>query len=312
MAARSQNRTLSPGPQKARAVIVKVFMTGGTGFVGTYLSRDLVQAGHTITILSRRPQPPAPGQAGISFVTGNPTQAGPWMAAVPEHDWIINLAGASIFGRWSEAHKKEIFESRVRTTRNLVAALAPGDRRQLFCSTSAVGYYGPRGDEELIEDSPPDDGFLGELSRLWESEALKARDLGVRVVVTRFGIVLGRGGGALGQMVPMFKKFLGGPMGSGDQWFSWIHQADHARAFQFIQDQPGNLRPREPHRAPPGAQPGAGPGPGPGLTPPQLHAGPGIHAAPGPGGICRYPAHRAEGIAPTLAGRGLQIRLPHH
>jgi uncharacterized protein (TIGR01777 family) len=215
---------------------MKVFMTGGTGFVGTYLSRDLVQAGHTITILSRRAHPPAPAPAGISFLTGDPTQEGPWMAAVPEHDWIINLAGASIFSRWSEDHKKEIFESRVRTTRNLVAALAPGDRPQLFCSTSAVGYYGPRGDEELTEDSPADDGFLGELSRLWEAEALKAQELGVRVVITRFGIVLGKGGGALGQMLPMFKKFLGGPIGSGSQWFSWIHQADHARAFRFIQE----------------------------------------------------------------------------
>ena len=80
--------------------------TGGTGFVGAYLSRELAQAGHTITILSRRAQPPDPDQPGISFLTGNPTQAGPWMAMVPEHDWIINLAGASIFSRWSEAHKK--------------------------------------------------------------------------------------------------------------------------------------------------------------------------------------------------------------
>jgi len=213
-------------------------MTGGTGFVGTYLSRDLARAGHTITILSRQAQPPAPAPAGISYVTGNPTQAGPWMALVPEHDWIINLAGASIFTRWSKPHKKEIFESRVKTTRNLVSALADGDRRQLFCSTSAVGYYGARGEEVLTEDSPPDAGFLGDLAKHWEAEALKARDLGVRVVITRFGIVLGRDGGALGQMVPMFKKFLGGPIGSGVQWFSWIHQEDQARAFRFIQAHP--------------------------------------------------------------------------
>ena len=217
---------------------MKVFMTGGTGFVGTYLSRELAQAGHAITILSRRAQPPAPPQAGISFLTGDPTQEGPWMAAVPEHDWIINLAGASIFSRWTEARKKEIMESRERTTRNLVAALAKGDRRQLFCSTSAVGYYGPRGDEEVTEDSPPEAGFLGELARNWEAEALKAQDLGVRVVVTRFGVVLGRDGGALSQMAPLFKKFLGGPIGSGVQWFSWIHQADLARAFRFIQENP--------------------------------------------------------------------------
>ena len=91
---------------------MKVFMTGGTGFVGTYLSRELAQAGHAITILTRRAQPPAPPQAGISFLTGDPTQAGPWMAAVPEHDWIINLAGASIFTRWTEARKQEIIASR--------------------------------------------------------------------------------------------------------------------------------------------------------------------------------------------------------
>jgi uncharacterized protein len=217
---------------------MKVFMTGGTGFVGTFLSRDLVRAGHTITILTRRTQPPSPAPAGISYLTGDPTETGPWMDAVIDHDWIINLAGASIFTRWSEAHKKEIFASRVSTTRNLVAALAAGDRRQFFCSTSAVGIYGPRGEEELTEDSPPDAGFLGEVAKNWEAEALKARDLGIRVVITRFGVVLGADGGALGQMVPMFKKFLGGALGSGNQWFSWIHQEDQVRAFRFVQAHP--------------------------------------------------------------------------
>jgi uncharacterized protein len=217
---------------------MKVFMTGGTGFVGAYLSRELAQAGHAITILSRRAQPSVTPQAGISLVTGDPTQEGPWMAMVPEHDWIINLAGASIFNRWTEARKKEIMQSRERTTRNLVAALAAGDRRQLFCSTSAVGIYGARGEEELTEDSPTDAGFLGEVARTWEAEALKAQDLGVRVVITRFGVVLGRDGGALSQMAPIFKKFFGGPIGSGDQWFSWIHQADLAGAFRFIQENP--------------------------------------------------------------------------
>ena len=217
---------------------MKVFMTGGTGFVGTYLSRELAQAGHAITILSRRAQPPAPTRAGISLVTGDPNQEGPWMALVPEHDWIINLAGASIFSRWTEARKKEIMESRERTTRNLVTALAAGDRRQLFCSTSAVGIYGARGEEKLTEDSPTDAGFLGEVTKTWEAEALKAQDLGVRVVVTRFGVVLGRDGGALSQMAPLFRKFLGGRIGSGLQWFSWIHQADQARAFRFIQANP--------------------------------------------------------------------------
>jgi uncharacterized protein (TIGR01777 family) len=151
---------------------------------------------------------------------------------------VINLAGASIFGRWTPKKKQAIYDSRILTTRNLVAALALGDRRQFFCSTSAVGYYGPRGEEDLTEASPPGADFLAQLAQDWESEALKAQDLGVRVVITRFGLVLGREGGILGQMKPLFQFFLGGPTGSGQQWFSWIHQLDHARAFLFLQEHP--------------------------------------------------------------------------
>jgi uncharacterized protein len=217
---------------------MKIFMTGGTGFVGAYLSRELVKQGHEVTILSRREKLAAGRVPGIGVISGDPTQEGSWMGAVPEHQWIINLAGASIFGRWSPAYKQEIHESRIRTTRNLVIALAGGDRRQLFCSTSAVGYYGPRGDEVLTEESPQDSNFLARLGADWEAEALKARELGLRVVITRFGIVLGKGGGALGQMAPMFRRFLGGPLGSGQQWFSWIHQGDLARAFSFIGEHP--------------------------------------------------------------------------
>ncbi len=217
---------------------MKVFMTGGSGFVGTFLTRELVRQGHTVTILTRRETPVKPAEAGISFLTGDPTREGPWMDAVPEHDWIINLAGASIFTRWSPGHKQEIYDSRILSTRNLVAALAHGNRGQLFCSTSAIGYYGPRGEEELTEESPPGDDFLARLARDWEAEALKAQDLGVRVVITRFGLVLGPGGGLLGQMVPLFKLCVGGLAGSGEQWVSWIHREDHARAFLFVKDHP--------------------------------------------------------------------------
>jgi uncharacterized protein (TIGR01777 family) len=217
---------------------MKVLVTGGRGFVGAFLSRELARHGQEVTILSRRETLPDPAYPAISFLTGDPTREGPWMSVVPDHDWIINLAGASVFTRWSAAHKQEIYNSRILTTRNLVAALAQGDRGQLFCSTSAIGYYGPRGDEDLTEESPPGDDFLARLARDWEAEALKARDLGVRVVVTRFGLVLGPDGGVLGQMAPLFKFFLGGPVGSGAQWFSWIHRLDHARAFLFLKDHP--------------------------------------------------------------------------
>lgn len=218
--------------------MMKVFMTGGSGFVGTYLSRKLARQGHEITILSRQETPNPPEEPRIRFLTGDPTKEGPWMAAVIEHDWIINLAGASLFTHWSEARKREIHDSRIQTTRNLVAALEKGDRHQLLCSTSAIGYYGARGDEDLFEDASPGDDFLSHLAREWEAEALKAQDLGLRVVVTRFGIVMGKNGGALAQMARAFKMFVGGQLGSGEQWFSWIHQEDQARAFIFVKDHP--------------------------------------------------------------------------
>jgi uncharacterized protein (TIGR01777 family) len=217
---------------------MRIFMTGGSGFVGSYLSRELALQGHDITILTRREPPAAPSHSRISYQVGDPTREGSWMAMVPEHDWLINLAGASISHRWTGKIKKEIYDSRILTTRNLVKALAEGDGRHLFCSTSAIGYYGDRGEEPLTEESPPGSDFLAQLAQDWEAEALQAQDLGIRVVITRFGLVLGRHGGVLGAMVPLFQKFLGGPVGSGEQWFSWVHQADHARAFLFIKDHP--------------------------------------------------------------------------
>ncbi len=117
-------------------------------------------------------------------------------------------------------------------------AAAPERRTKVLFSTSAIGYYGDRGEEVLTEDSPPGDDFLARLAQDWEAEALKARDLGVRVAISRFGIVLGRGGGILGNLVPVFKKFIGGPLGSGKQWFSWIDRSDLVRAYLFVLERP--------------------------------------------------------------------------
>jgi hypothetical protein len=162
---------------------------------------------------------------------------------VPEHDWVINLAGAAINTKWTDEAKRILYESRVLTTKNLVAALAAGDRRQLFCSTSAPGYYGPRREEELTEESAPGQDFLAKLAQDWEAEALKAQDLGIRTVITRFGVVMGQGGGLLEQLVPMFRSFVGGPVGSGEQWLSWIHQIDLVRAFLFLPEHPDLVGP---------------------------------------------------------------------
>lgn len=213
---------------------MKIFLTGGTGFVGKSLAPALIREGHEVTVLTRSGKG---GPPGVSLVEGDPTQKGGWQAAIKEHDAVINLAGASIFTRWTDESKKIIRESRLLTTRNLVGALE-GARVRHFFSTSAVGYYGFHKNEALTEESLPGDDFLARLGRDWEKEAREAEKKGCRVVITRFGIVLGEKGGALGQMIPLFRKYLGGPLGSGNQWFSWIHIEDLTAAFLFLLGHP--------------------------------------------------------------------------
>jgi uncharacterized protein len=214
---------------------MKTFMTGGYGFVGSALTRFLLQAGHEVTLLVRGERQVSRVAAGASWIVGDPTKQGKWQESVAGQDVLINLAGATIFRRWNRAYKQLLRDSRILTTRNLVEAIPreTGPNVTLL-STSAVGYYGPTGDEELGEDSPPGSDFLATLARDWEAEALKAEEKGVRVVITRFGVVLGKGGGALEQMILPFRFFVGGPLGSGKQWFSWIHLEDLCRAISFV------------------------------------------------------------------------------
>lgn len=213
---------------------MKIFMTGGTGFVGTQLARQLTKDGHDVTILTQALTGTELKISKLSYLIGNSTTRGKWQDAVREHNVIINLAGASIFSRWTSAQKKILLSSRIDTTRHLVEALPQDAKHVSFFSTSAVGYYGFHEDEELTESSPSGNDFLAELARDWEAEAQRARDKGARVVITRFGIVLGQNGGALGQMIPLFKYFLGGPLGNGRQWFSWVHMNDLVCAFIFL------------------------------------------------------------------------------
>ncbi len=216
---------------------MKIFITGGTGFVGKNLASALIHEGHEVAILTRSAKGSERSPVGASLVEGDPTQKGKWQEAVKVEDIAINLAGASIFTRWSAKTKKLLLESRLLTTRNLVEAIEGGRVKTLF-STSAVGYYGFHGDEFLTEESPPGKDFLAQLAQDWEKEAFRAKEKGCRVVITRFGIVLGEKGGALSQMIPLFQKYLGGPMGSGKQWFSWIQIEDLTRAFLFLLDHP--------------------------------------------------------------------------
>ena len=219
---------------------MKIFMTGGTGFVGTTLARELTAKGHSVTVLMRKVESGISLPPGAISLEGDPTIRGAWQERVPEHEVFINLAGASIFTRWTDEAKRAIRESRILTTRHLVEALAPrkGRETHLF-STSGAGYYGYHEDEELTEESPPGTDFLAMLSREWEAEAVKATEHGVRVVLCRFGIVMGRNGGMLGEIVPIFRMFLGANLGSGNQWLSWIHEQDLARIFLFLLENRG-------------------------------------------------------------------------
>jgi hypothetical protein len=213
---------------------MKIFMTGGTGFVGTHLTWEFARQAHRVSILTRKQRDSHNLPEGSRFVEGDPTEKGAWQEQVKGHDIIVNLAGANIFQRWTESAKKSIRESRLLTTRNLVESLSATQHPPTLISTSAVGYYGFHKDEELDENSPPGDDFLANLSKEWESAAMDAQKLGARVVIARFGVVLGKGGGALEKMIPVFKKWLGSPLGSGEQWFSWIHIEDLIRIYAFI------------------------------------------------------------------------------
>ena len=211
-----------------------VFLTGGTGLVGQAIASLLSKQEIQPLVLSRNPQQ-AEKRLGATahLLKGDPTQPGDWMNEVDGTGVVINLAGENLFARrWSAAFKQRLRESRIQATRNLVQAIEAASRRpQVLLSASAVGYYGPREDDKPLDESAPaGEDFLARLCVDWEAEALRAEELGVRVVLMRLGIVLARNGGALKQMLLPFKLCLGGPVGSGQQWMSWIHVEDVARA----------------------------------------------------------------------------------
>ncbi|MFO7984267.1 MAG: TIGR01777 family oxidoreductase [Desulfatiglandaceae bacterium] len=217
---------------------MRIFMTGGKGFVGTRLTRAFCAQGHQVTVLTRSVKGTEDTLDGVSLLQGDPTQKGPWQEQVEGHDVIVNLAGESVFKRWTRESKKRIRTSRLETTQNLVEALPAESARMTLLSTSAVGYYGFRGDEALDEQSAPGDDFLASVCRQWEAAAMGAQNKGTRVVICRFGIILGQGGGALQKMVSFFKKGLGSPLGSGKQWVSWIHEQDLADIYLLLLENP--------------------------------------------------------------------------
>ena len=212
---------------------MKIIVTGGTGFIGRALVGELVGQGHEVVVLTR--QTGHPSQSSIRFGEWDARSMGPWQSEVASADAVVNLAGAPIAeGRWTEARKQLLLNSRILATRLLVDALA---RRSttlpILISASGIGYYGASDDRLLDERSSLGEGFLANLSAAWEAEALRAGQFGTRVVLLRTGMVLEQDGGALPKMLLPFRLFAGGPVLPGTQWVSWIHRADLIGLIQW-------------------------------------------------------------------------------
>lgn len=214
---------------------MKVVLTGGTGLIGDRISQHLARQEYEIVALTRRAGQKSPHGLNLRFVEWDAHSLGAWAKELDGADAIVHLAGEGIFdSRWTDEVKKRIVSSRVNSTRLLVEAVSQvNNKPALFVSASAVGYYGDRKDEPTSEITPPGTGFLADVCVQWESEAKKAAEYGCRVAIPRIGIVLDSKGGALERMTPIFRAFLGMPLGSGHQWLPWIHLGDVVRGLVY-------------------------------------------------------------------------------
>lgn len=217
---------------KNRGNMKKILITGGTGFIGQALRTKLLQNEHYLVVVTRSPKKyedeSAKNQRFISW-------DGDLVIAMNEVDVVINLAGENLFSqRWNEEVKKRIYNSRIDGTRKLVEAMHAAEHKpEVFISASASGIYGNRGADILDESASPSDDFLAKVCVDWETEAQKATEFGVRVANPRIGIVLEKGGGALEKMLPPFRFFVGGPIGNGQQYMSWVHRQDLVDALIY-------------------------------------------------------------------------------
>jgi uncharacterized protein (TIGR01777 family) len=220
---------------------MRVFLTGATGLIGRALARSLLGDGHEVVALSRSASP-AGLPPGSRAVTGDPAVPGAWQDELARCDACVNLAGEPVAaGRWTAERRRRIRDSRVDATRNVAAVIAGGGPSVLV-NGSAIGFYGPRGDEVLDESSPPGDDFLARVAVEWEGAAAPAARR-ARVALVRTGIVLAADGGALPRLVLPFKAFAGGPIGDGGFWQSWIHLDDQVGILRLALEEPGAAGP---------------------------------------------------------------------
>ena len=209
----------------------KVFIAGGTGFIGSSIIPALLKEGYEVQVLVRNKEKAKKLPSSCKVIWGNPTKSGEWQKYLEETDIAINLAGQNIFSRWTKTYKKLILESRIKSTENIVSSLK---KSALLINASAVGYYGDKGDTLVTEDSLPGDDFLAKTCIEWEKRALKAKEKDAKVIIARVGVVLGRTGGMLPKILPIFKLGLGGTLGKGNQWVPWIHIKDLVSAILFL------------------------------------------------------------------------------
>ena len=216
---------------------MKITLTGGSGFIGRRLLKTLTTAGHSVHVLSRHAGTNLP--PGVKLSVWNALKTEPPADALDGADAVIHLAGEPVAQRWTVEAKQNIRGSRVDGTRRLVQGLSTiSNRPAALISASAIGIYGSRGDEVLTESSAPGSDFLAEVCREWEKEADLAEALGMRVVKLRIGVVLDKNGGALAKMLPPFRRYAGGRLGSGKQWMSWIHLQDVVNLLLFAAGNP--------------------------------------------------------------------------
>lgn len=215
---------------------MRIVITGGSGLIGRGVAREMAGAGHEVVVLSRHPAKVTGLPAGARAAAWDGVSGAGWSGLLSAETAVVHLAGESIAqGRWTEERKRRIRESRVRSGEAVMAAIGEArEKPRALLQGSAVGYYGPCGDEVVAEDHPPGNDFLASVCKDWEASTAGAEALGVRRAVLRTGVVLAARGGALPKMTLPIKMMVGGPLGSGRQWLPWIHLADEAGAIRFL------------------------------------------------------------------------------
>jgi len=220
--------------------MLRVIILGGTGFIGKALCDELLEAGHAVVALARNPERAKDLLGGrVAIAPWDGRSAKGWLDYTGGDYAIVNLAGENLSaGRWTEEKTNRILSSRLNAGRAVLEAVSEAQQKpRVVVQSSAIGFYGSRGDEEMDETSPPGRGFLPEVCLQWEASTARVEAQGVRRAVIRTAVVLGKGGGALPRLLLPFHLFLGGPLGSGNQWFSWIHLRDEVRAIRFLLEQ---------------------------------------------------------------------------